>query len=109
MKKRIYVALCAAGIAFVASGMSFEEAKKRADAGDGHMAYQTGIMLAKGDGVKANPEQAFVYFEKAIKAGDINACVQVLNLIEDTKDTEHSKLFGDCVQQLWNDLLIPYI
>ena len=123
MKKRIYVALCAAGIALVTGCMSFENMKKKADAGDGYMAYRTGVRLKNGIGVKANHEQAMVYFGKAAKAGyeprgltvievehrdtfgsrwDIAAAWEVVT----QAGVEQSKLFGDCYELLWDSFSV---
>ena len=120
MKKHVFVALCAAGIALVTGCMSFEDVKAKADAGDGYWAYQTGIMLKKGDGVKPDYKQALVYFEKAAKAGyeprgfamidaahhkmfgsrwDMASAWEIMNHI----DIEQSKLFGDYYELLWNN------
>lgn len=117
MKKRIYAALFAIGIALVTGCMSLEEikaaqekakverftaVKKRADSGDGRMAYQAGVMLEKGIGVKQDSKLAMTYYEKAVQAGIPPAAWRIMMQIYKTGDTEHSKLFGDCNQVLWN-------
>lgn len=120
MKKRIYVATLAAGIAFLTGCMSFEDVKKKADAGDGYMAYRTGVRLKDGIGVKKDRKLAYVYFEKAAKAGyeprgfvminlehrdmfgsrwDMASAWEVMTHI----DIENSKLFGDYYELLWNN------
>ena len=120
MKKHVYATLCAAGITFMTGCMSFDDMKAKADAGDGYWAYQTGIMLKKGDGVKPDYKQALVYFEKAAKAGyeprgfamidtahhkmfgsrwDMASAWEVMTHI----DIEQSKLFGDYYELLWNN------
>ena len=131
MKKRIYVALLAVGITFVTGCMSLEEikaanakareakekaeaekfaeAKKRADAGDGRMASQTGFMLEKGIGVKQDSKLAITYYERAIQTGSQRPSWHILNLIYTIRDTEHSKLFGDCYQWTWDNILSPNI
>lgn len=65
------------------------------------MAYRTGIMLEEGQGVKQDPEQASIYFKKAIQAGDSSAAWRVMTQIYNAKDVEKSELFGDCFQNLW--------
>ena len=128
MKRNIYVMLAAAGITLVTGCMSLEEIKAAkakaeaerkearakaeaerfvrikalADAGNGEMAYRTALMLEKGMGVKADPQQAFVYFEKAVKSNNIPAAWFVMFHLCKTGDTAHSELFGDCNQVLWN-------
>lgn len=87
-----------------AKAAKFAKAKEKADAGDGRMAYQTGIMLAKGDGVKQDLKLAFVYYEKAVQAGNISAAWRIINGICKTSNTEHSKLFGDCYELLWKNV-----
>ncbi|MBE6373673.1 MAG: SEL1-like repeat protein, partial [Lentisphaerae bacterium] len=120
MKKCFYVTMLAAGIAFVTGCMSFEDVKKKADAGDGYMAYRTGVRLKKGIGVKPDYKQACVYFGKAAKAGyeprgltvmdvehrnmfgsrwDMASAWEVMTHI----DIENSKLFGDYYELLWNN------
>ena len=100
MKKSLYVLTLATGIVLLTGCTSFEEAKKAADAGDAQMAYKAGVMLKEGNGVEQNTEQAFAYFEKAVQAGDMPAAWDLMNLIYDSRDVDHSKLFGDCYQLL---------
>ncbi len=120
MKKKNVLLGVAAGIVLLSGCMSFEDVKNKADAGDGYMAYRTGIMLKEGDGVKANHKQAMSYFEKAAKAGytprgiamidtehykmfgnrwDMASAWEVMN----QTDIEKSQLFGDYYQMLWDN------
>ena len=90
----------------------FEQAKAKADAGDGNMAYAVARCMKDGKIVAKDPKQALVYYEKAAKAGvdiPISDCLEVLNIIEKTGDTERSTLFGDCYQKVWETLFVPYI
>ena len=132
MKRRIYsVPVLAVGLALLAGCRSLEEIEKEeanarlaeenaraamfaktkqaADAGNGNMAYQAGIMLTKGYGVKQDPKQAFVYFEKAVQAGDLSAALYMYDQICKTQDITNSKLFGDCFEIIWTTLWTPYI
>ena len=120
MKKQNVLLGVAAGIVLLSGCMSFEDVKNKADAGDGYMAYRTGVRLKNGIGVKPDHKQACVYFGKAAKAGyeprgltvmdvehrnifgtrwDIAAAWEVVT----QSDVEQSQLFGDCYEVLWND------
>lgn len=89
--------------------ISYEEAKRRADAGDGHMASRTGFMLENGTGVKKDPKLALVYYEKAVQTGGMAPSRHIMDLIHKTGDTERVQLFGDCYQRLWDDIWAPYV
>ena len=111
--------MVAAGIAFVSGCMSFEDVKNKADAGDGYMAYRTGVRLKNGMGVKTDYKQACVYFWKAAKAGYEPRGLTVLDVdhrnmfgsrwdiasaweVVHTAGVEQSQLFGDCYELLWD-------
>ena len=114
MKNSIYAVLLTIGVAFAMKSYGqtvFENAKAKADAGDGKMAYEAATCLKDGNGVEKNLKLALSYYEKAIKAGvdiPVSVCPEILNMIEETGDTEHSKLFGDCYQKVWDTLFAPY-
>ena len=81
----------------------FEQAKAKADAGDGNMAYAVARCMKDGKIVDKDPKQALAYYEKATRAGvdiPISDCLEILNIIEKTEDTERSILFGDCYQKV---------